>query len=171
MHVHALVGCTTQILMGRGASSRLPSTTYPTKFPKVSLLETWEGHSAPATVRHGSYLRASRAGVRGGRGRSPVLPLSPQGHPEWLGYRLQPRANHLRGQTDDRARPRGLGSCGGSRQGAGSGKERSAYCKPTVPGSGEGRIPAPRRLRWVLVPDAEAEPPTSTQKSGKLFLA
>lgn len=76
---------------GTGASSTLPSTTYPTKFPKVSLLETWEGHSAPATVRHGSYLRASRAGGQGRAGEVSRSALVPPGSPRMA--RLQVTAS------------------------------------------------------------------------------
>lgn len=100
---------------------------------------------------------------------SPDLPLSPRVTGDGL---VKASGQPPTWTVADGASPRGLGFCGGSRQGAERERAQSLP-QPAAPGSREGRTttPAPRRLPRVRVWGVQEEPPTSTQKPGKLFLA
>lgn len=121
--------------MGRRASRALLSTSYPTKFPKVWRLETREGHLAPAKCE-ARFLPACL--------QSPgvvVLPICPcpPGLPRmtWL----QPRANDLRGQTDDEAARGAWVPAEAASRGLGAGKSAEPPASPRLPAPAKVELP------------------------------
>lgn len=111
---------------GIPSRQRSPPTVQltPTIFPKIGRLETREGGRpqsfgpSDCAAWHVSYQRASRAGVsRAGVSRSALFPrVTRNGSVTASG---QPPTGRTAAAAA--ARPKGLGPCAGSRQGAGSG--------------------------------------------------